>query len=161
MQKVAQVLKSNGVDGELLVGFLSFAPEELNPQEPVYILSDGLPVPFFIESFRQRGTGRALLRLTGIHNLKDAEEVVGSALYLDGEEDGEEDGDLTGWTVLDPQGAVFGTVTDIEDIPGNPCLYVETPSGEVLLPFHEDLVRSADAVSRTLVMDIPDGLDRV
>ena len=45
LQQVAQVLKSNGTDGELVMGFREIAPEDINPKEPVFIIFDGLPVP--------------------------------------------------------------------------------------------------------------------
>ena len=48
LQQVAQVLKSNGTDGELVMGFREIAPEDINLQEPVFIVFDGLPVPFYI-----------------------------------------------------------------------------------------------------------------
>ena len=56
MLRVAQVLKSNGTDGELLISFLDIAPEDIDLQEPVFIEFDGLPVPFYFESFTPRGT---------------------------------------------------------------------------------------------------------
>ena len=158
MLRVAQVLKSNGTDGELLISFFDVAPEDIDLQEPVFIEFDGLPVPFYFESFNQRGTNRALVRLTGVRSLKDADELAGAAIYADyfEEEDGE---DLTGWTVRTPEGVVIGTVTDYEDIPGNTCLWVRRPDGtEVLLPFHEDLVHSLDEKSGTLILSVPDGI---
>ena len=156
MQRIAQVLKSNGTEGELLISFFDVAPEDIDLQEPVFIEFDGLPVPFYFESFVQRGNSRALVRLTGVHSLKDADELAGAAVYADYFEEEEEE-DLTGWTVKDAQGTVVGTVTDYEDIPGNTCLWVKRPSGEeVLLPFHEDLIISlADGV---LTLQIPEGL---
>ena len=156
MLKIAQVLKSNGTDGGLLLSFFDVSPEDIDLQEPVFIEFDGLPVPFYFESFVQRGNSRALVRLTGVHSLKDADELAGAAVYADYFEEEEEE-DLTGWTVKDAQGTVVGTVTDYEDIPGNTCLWVKRPSGEeVLLPFHEDLIISlADGV---LTLQIPEGL---
>ena len=156
MQRIAQVLKSNGTEGELLISFFDVAPEDIDLQEPVFIEFDGLPVPFYFESFVQRGTSRALVRLTGVHSLKDADELAGASVYADYFEEEEEE-DLTGWTVKDTHGTVVGTVTDYEDIPGNTCLWVKRSSGdEVLLPFHEDLIVSlADGV---LTLQIPEGL---
>ena len=156
MQRIAQVLKSNGTEGELLISFFDVAPEDIDLQEPVFIEFDGLPVPFYFESFVQRGTSRALVRLTGVHSLKDADELAGASVYADYFEEEEEE-DLTGWTVKDANGTVVGTVTDYEDIPGNTCLWVKRSSGdEVLLPFHEDLIVSlADGV---LTLQIPEGL---
>ena len=110
MLQVAQVLKSNGTDGELVLGFREIAPEDINLQEPVFIIFDGLPVPFYIESFQKRGNTKALVRLTDICSQEDVEEIAGKAVYI--EEDGlpemslEEDGfaALVGWVLLTPAG---------------------------------------------------------
>ena len=108
LQQVAQVLKSNGTDGELVMGFREIAPEDINLKEPVFIYFDGLPVPFFIETFTKRGQTKALVRLTDIHSQEDVEEITGKAVYI---EEGnlpemslEEDGfaALVGWTVFTP-----------------------------------------------------------
>ena len=157
MLPIARVLKSNGSDGELLVGFRGFDPDDIDLQEPVFIEFDGLPVPFFFESFTRRGTTKALVRLTGIRSLTDAEEVAGETLYLDRDDDSDRD-DITGWTLCDADGAVVGTVADYEDIPGNTCIWVDTKNGQVLLPFHEELILSVDEASKTLSMQIPTGL---
>ena len=158
MQRIAQVLKSNGTDGGLLISLLDVLPEDIDLQEPVFIEFDGLPVPFYFESFTPRGTSRALVHLTGVRNLKDADELSGCAIYADYfEEDADED--LTGWTVQSPEGAMIGTVEDYEDIPGNTCLWVRCPDGrQVLLPLHEDLVVSIDEASRTIILTIPEGI---
>ena len=109
LQQIAQVLKSNGTDGELVMGFREIAPEDINLNEPVFIVFDGLPVPFFIESFTKRGNTKALVRLTDISSMEDVEEIAGKAVYI---EEGslpelslEEDGyaALIGWMVLMPQ----------------------------------------------------------
>jgi 16S rRNA processing protein RimM len=158
MLKIAQVLKSNGRDGELLISFFDIAPEDIDLEEPVFIEFDGLPVPFYFESFQQRGNSRALVRLTGVHNLTDADELAGRAVYADDDlyEDAEED--LTGWTVQDADGNEVGTVSAHEDIPGNPCVWVDTKKGEVLVPLHEELVLSVDEDAQVLRMEIPEGL---
>lgn len=157
MLKVAQVLKSNGTDGELLMSFLEIGPEDIDREEPVYIYFDGLPVPFYFESFNQRGTNRALVRLTGVHSLRDADELAGRDVYADYFET-EEDEDLTGWKVLSEDGTPIGTITAYEDIPGNLCIYVDTADGERLLPLHDDLVLSMDDTARTITLRIPEGL---
>ena len=150
MQQVAQVLKSNGTDGELVLGFREIAPEDINLKEPVFIVFDGLPVPFYIETFAKRGNTKALVRLTGICSMEDVEEISGKAVYI--EEDQlpemsiEEDGfaALVGWTLLTPaedfsttlemtedEPALIevGEITDFMDIPKNPCIEVETENG--------------------------------
>ena len=158
MQKIAQVLKSNGTDGELLISFFDVFPEDIDLQEPVFINFDGLPVPFYFESFTPRGTNRALVRLTGVHSLKDADELAGSAVFADYFEE-EDDEDLTGWSVLDAAtGKKIGPIVGYEDIPGNLCVYVDTAQGQVLLPLHQDLVASMDHDRREITLTIPEGL---
>ena len=77
MIQIAQVLKSNGTDGEVLMGFRNIDPDDINLQEPVFIYFDGLPVPFFIEKLTPRGVSKALCRLTGIRSLADADRAFG------------------------------------------------------------------------------------
>ena len=109
MLQIAQVLKSNGTDGELVMSFREIAPEDINLKEPVFIVFDGLPVPFFIESLVKRGHSKALVHLTGIRCQEDVDEIAGKAVYI--EDDNapeltlEEDGfaALVGWFVLTPE----------------------------------------------------------
>lgn len=139
------------------MSFLGMDPEEINIKEPVFVEFDGLPVPFFFESFTRRGNNRALVHLTGVRNLTDADELAGRDVYIDASDE-DDDEDIIGWTVLDAKGAVVGTVRDYEDIPGNLCIWVERPAGEVLLPLHDDLILEVNPDTKTILLEIPDGL---
>ena len=174
MLQIAQVLKSNGTDGELVLGFRDIAPEDINLQEPVFIIFDGLPVPFYIESFTKRGNTKALVRLTDIRSMEDVEEIAGKAVYVEDDQipemSLEEDGfaALVGWTLLTPEipdqvgGDMevieVGEITDFIDIPNNPCIEVETENGAVMIPLHEDLILSIDPEYQEIIMQIPAGL---
>lgn len=156
MLQIAKVLKSNGVDGGLLMGFRPIAPEDLNLKEPVYIYFDGLPVPFFIDSLTPKGVDKAIVHLTDVHNLKDAEELVGLDVFAEMDDDWEDEEDfsfLVGWTL---KGA--GPVTDFIDIPGNPCLEVDVSGKSVIVPLNEELIKGLDKRRHVLDMDIPEGL---
>lgn len=185
--KIAGILKSNGTHGEVLVS-LSVSLEDIDTKEPVFIVFDGLPVPFFIEHIVPRGTDKALVKLTDSDSLEDAEELAGREMLADAENFEDEDGNgldsLEGWTVLDENGSKVGQISGYEDIPGNLCIYVrlfpvnsdahvagknvrptasqdrqEPYSGEeILLPLHEDLIISLDDTTRELQLHIPDGL---
>ena len=174
LQQVAQVLKSNGTDGELVMGFREIAPEDINLKEPVFIVFDGLPVPFYIETFTKRGNTKALVRLTGICSMEDVEEIAGKAVYIEDDQipemSIEEDGfaALVGWTLLTPAEELdeedeptlieIGEITDFLDIPKNPCIEVETENGAVMIPLHEDLILSVDPEYQEIIMQIPAGL---
>lgn len=158
MLRIGKVLKSNGTEGGLVMSFLDITPEDIDLQEPVFIEFEGLPVPFFFESFTPKGNNRAIVQLTGVRNLKDADELSGADVYADYfEEDQEED--FTGWTVRDQDGREVGSVSAFEDIPGNTCLWVQRADGqEILLPLHQDLVLGVDENKHILTLTIPDGI---
>ena len=182
MLQIAQVLKSNGTDGELVLGFREIAPEDINLQEPVFIIFDGLPVPFYIESFTKRGNTKALVRLTDISSMEDVEEIAGKAVYIEDDQATEmsleEDcfAALVGWMVLTPEIPdqvgdddmevgdddmsliEVGEITEFYDIPNNPCIEVETENGAVMIPLHEDLILSIDPEYQEIIMQIPAGL---
>jgi len=162
--QVAKVLKSNGTEGGLLLGFRDVSPEDIDLEEPVFIPFDGLPVPFFIDSFTRKGRDKAIVLLTDIRSLEDAEELVGREVFVEEdtlpeyEDDGEMDlSDFIGWTICDDKREV-GKVADYEDIPGNPCLYVDTPKERIMIPLHQDFVVSLDESSRVIYMVLPQGL---
>ena len=141
MLQIAKIIKSNGTGGDVLMGLYDISVQDFDLKEPLFIEFDGLPVPFFIESITAKGNSKAIVHLSGVDCLEDAEEE---------EEDSE---DFIGWTLLD-KGRIVGTVTGIEPIPGNLCLIV----GDTLVPLHEDLVLSADPEKRILDLDLPEGL---
>jgi len=165
--QIAQVLKSNGIDGELVMSFRDIDPEDIQKNEPVFIKYDGLPVPFFIESLVRRGQTKALVHLTDIESGEDAEEIAGAAVYMREEDLGDgayDEGDfsfLVGWTLKESKGrkaTEVGRISDFLDIPSNPCLEVETKNGAAIIPLHEDFIVEIDEDNEVLVMSIPEGL---
>lgn len=156
MLPIAKVVKSFGTDGGLLLSG-NVDLETLDFKEPVFIEFDGLQVPFFILDCEPRG-GKTVVHLNDVQNLEDAEEMVGRTVYADVEMEEDDEPDFTGWTILD-RGSKIGTCTGIEPIPGNPCLYVKLADGrEPLIPLHEDFVAGIDETSRTLSLNLPEGL---
>ena len=161
--QIAKVLKSFGTDGGVLLGFRDVMPEDIDPKEPVFIEFDGLPVPFFFDSFSRKGRDKVIAHLTDVVSLEDAEELVGRAVLAEEDsvaeygDEGPSLDDFVGLVVYNRDARV-GEITDYEDIPGNPCLYVETAAGQAMIPLHEDFIISIDPDAGEIVMDLPDGL---
>ena len=185
MLAIARILKSYGTDGGLLVSS-DVDLETLEKGEPVYIVYDGLEVPFFISACTPKGS-RYILHLTDISTLEDADEVVGRDILADVSEDA--DGpDFIGWTVYDA--AVDASAADAAvggprvaaapcesraaaarcaADPRGRCLGVVTDDapipgnyclyvGELMIPLHEDFIVSVDPERRELVLNLPAGL---
>jgi len=153
MLQIARILKSNGIDGGLLLSLRDILAEQIQLTEPVFIIFDGLPVPFFIRDIRSKGSFKAVVHLNDVTSLEDAEEMVGKDVFVESSIEEEEEEDFTGWKVYD-RGRLIGEVTGMEPIPGNLCLYI----GEIMIPLHEDFIIEADPQSRTMNLDLPQGL---
>ncbi|MBP5398534.1 MAG: hypothetical protein J6Y32_07945 [Bacteroidales bacterium] len=165
LRPVARVLKSNGADGQLVLGlqgldtdvFISLVTRK---NVPVFIFFDGRPVPFFLTDVCRRGDTKVLSYLTGIRTQADIAEVEGEKLWMERQalsedEDPMEDLSLlVGWTLLD-KGLKAGEIVAFEDFPGNPCVELENGA---LVPLREDLILSLDEEKRILDMDLPEGL---
>jgi len=150
-----KVLKSWGASGQVVLSHPDIDPEDLKTQGPVFIEFDGLPVPFFIESFQEKGN-RCIVKFEDIDTLPEAEELVGREATLGTEAEEDED-TLVGLRVRDAKSRrIIGEIVDMSDYGGNLVVTVETDHGDVLLPVHEELIVGIH--DDILTMDIPAGL---
>ena len=150
-----KVLKSWGAEGQVVLSLSADEPRDIKSQEPVFIVFDGLPVPFFIESVKPQG-GRLIVKFEDIDSLAEAEELVGRDVSFSEAEEEDED-TLVGLQVCDARTRrIVGEVVDFSDYGGNTLITVETEHGEVLLPIHEELIVSIH--DDVLTLDIPEGL---
>lgn len=157
MLRLAKILKSNGTNGGLLIGLLDIRPDDIDTTEPVFVTFDGIPVPFFIQDIRPKGSSGAIIHLNDVHNLKDSEEMVGRFICIDADEEDDEDS-VIGWEVYDGD-TLLGNISDLEMIPGNTCLCIERPDGtQLLVPYHEDLVTKTERRRKRLFLSLPSGL---
>ncbi|HIZ87282.1 MAG TPA: ribosome maturation factor RimM [Candidatus Coprenecus pullistercoris] len=170
LRPIARIVKSYGTDGGLMVSFLEDVSDLLKTDEPVWLLYDGMPVPFFIQDILFKGPRRALVRFEDIDSHDDAEEAAGKDIYIDpadypelSDTDGHpltEDGltleDLIGFTLLDQDSRTAGVISDVQDFSGNICLGLE--GTDTLIPYHDDLLMDVDPDRRTITLRISDGL---
>lgn len=151
-----KVLKSYGTAGAVIIGRSGDVLEELKSDEPVFIDFDGLPVPFYIESIEPKG-GKYIVKLEDIDSLEAAEEIAGRELRLTFEPEAEEEeDDFVGFMVCDQKGRKIGPVLEFLDYSGNTCLLVDHDGEEVILPFHEDLIKKVRR--KEIHLTIPEGL---
>jgi 16S rRNA processing protein RimM len=59
--------------------------------------------------------------------------------------------------VVDKKAGEIGTVTEFIDIPGNPCLQLNSDAQEILIPFREEML-TIDHKKKTITTDLPAGL---
>lgn len=159
LNQFALILKPYGSMGEIVVSLSPNVSSELDLSEPVFIFYDKLPVPFFIESFTKRGKNRALVRLSGIETIDDAQEICGRDLYLEGDQEEIDDQpDLIGFVVKDQNSTTIGPILEIVDFSGNICISVKKESDNIYIPLHEDLILEIDRKKKVIILELPQGL---
>ncbi len=158
---VAQVLKSYGTDGSLMISFPEDLREHLEKDEPVWLFYDGLPVPFFVDTLESKGNKKAIVKFTDIDSMDAAEEIVGRRIYINDTEAADTDGEfsldhLVGFTIYNQKKKKVGTLGAVLDFSGNICF--ELAESGALIPFHDDLLLGFDPEAGIIEMEITDGL---
>lgn len=165
---LATVRKTFGKGGELLLKIHPDVPQniidQLNEKEPVFILVDDIPVPFYFTFLQFKGNDKAIVCFENYWNERLAAEWVGhKILYKSKEEKSIEGGSgFVGYsfTAITPAETILkGIVSGFYDYPGNPCLELEfEDKRRVLLPFHEEFIRKINHKKASAEFVFPEGL---
>lgn len=157
---VGRVARPQGIDGSVAVH-----PETDNPARfhrgAVVETADGARLT--VERSRW-SEGRLVVRFAGSIDRTAAEALRGAALYVPESsrrplEPGEFWPDqLIGLTARAPDGSTVGRVVDLVEGAAQHRLVIETPDGEVEVPFVADLVPEVDTAGGFLVVVPIDGL---
>lgn len=109
--------------------------------------------------------GRAYhVKLRGINTLAQADSLAGAEVFISEEDlallDEEEFyiHELTGCSVLDPEGNKIGVVVDIISVPDNNLLVIDAGGKELLVPFHRSICKRVNVRERQIEIDPPEGL---
>lgn len=142
---VGRVLKAHGIRGEVIVTSESDNPERFTRGSEL-VASNGSKL--VVRTSRRHGRG-LLVAFEGVDDRAEAEQLRGVTLSIDpvlrrtlGPGEYWPD-NLTGLEVRDPDGTWLGEVVDVV-IGHQDRLIVKTPSGEVDVPFVEELVPVVD-----------------
>lgn len=151
---IAEVLKPQGIRGEIKVKTFTDAPENVKAFKTVYI--DGNP--YKILSFRVGGDGAAYLGLRGVPDRNAAELLRGKT--IEGERD---DGpildegqyyivDILGLSCQTEEGEELGVVTDISNFSSD-IYTIEKAGKKILFPAVKGVIKRVDLENKKLVVD--------
>ena len=151
---IAEVLKPQGIRGEIKVKTFTDAPENVKAFKTVYI--DGNP--YKILSFRVGNDGAAYLGLRGVPDRNAAELLRGKT--IEGERD---DGpvldegqyyivDILGLLCETEEGETLGTVTDISNFSSD-IYTIEKAGKKILFPAVKGVIKRVDLENKKLIVD--------
>lgn len=161
--RIGSLGKPHGVKGEIAFPFEDDVFDRQGA-DFVFIMIDGLLVPFFFEEYRFSSDVVALVKFEGVDTLEQASDLTGREVYFPRDASNEDadtvsKAELSGFKLVDAStGTVVGDVTAIDDSTANPLFVVDTPNGEMLIPASHELVKAIDKKKQTITVDIPEGL---
>ncbi|HEX3047156.1 MAG TPA: ribosome maturation factor RimM [Bacillota bacterium] len=160
---VGEVLKAQGIHGELKVAPLTDNPRRFAEIRRVYWKQPGGYQELFIERYRLFNQF-VLLKFTGIDNMTDAQ-ALGRGLifiprverprlpegryYLD---------EIEGLRVFTTSGELLGEITEILQTGSNDVYCIKGAGQEILLPALKDVIKTIELEQRKMVVEVPPGL---
>ena len=163
--QIGSILKTHGVHGEcvLLVNNDIVDAEIKLIDEPVFLYSEGLPVPFFVITQREKSSETYLVKFRGLETETLASEFVGSKVSIASDDFPDielTDGvsiDLIDYTVVDTNAGEIGVVDDIVDYSGNIVVQVVSDNKEeFLFPYNETFIIEIDDDKKLIKVDLPE-----
>ena len=165
MMSIGRIGKPHGTQGEMT---FMFTDDIFNraAADCLFLVVDGLPVPFFITEYRFRSGETALLTLDGVDTIDKARALTGCEVLVpksldDGKSDSRQ-GDIPfkGYTVIDANdGSSVGIVADIDTTTANTLIEISMPDGRrKLIPAAAELIKDIDDSRKRIVITIADGV---
>ncbi len=164
IREIGKFQRTHALRGEL--NAILEVDDDFVAHYPLIIDVDGLPVPFFAENIRPKGSKSSIIKLDGVDSESEAKAFVNkviNARLRDLEEyygeDFEDSSDIIGYRVVDSRLGDIGEIKRIDDSTENLIAEVLMSDGEeIVIPLADDLIEDIDDQSRMVRMDLPEGL---
>jgi 16S rRNA processing protein RimM len=162
-QSIGVLSRLHGVHGEALFIAGNKLSKDFNKTEWVFIIVDGLPVPFFISEIRIKTESTALLKLEGIEKAEDMDEFIGLEVCLPSKKlrkskEKALPGDIKGYKVIDEKHGEIGIAEAVINYQENYLLQIFNNKKEILVPIAEDILKEIDDKKKCIFINAPEGL---
>lgn len=155
--------KPHGLKGALKVRLAQGIIPEININEPVFILLQGGPVPFFVAEKPDTDRSTIVLKLEGIDTIDAAERMVGKEALIDPKQltQVEEEiglNSLIGFAVTDVSLGDIGVVSGVLELQHQSVFEILFKGKEILIPAVDGIVQQIDEETKRIIVDAPAGL---
>ncbi len=161
---VANVAKTHGLAGQLSLKIhQDFSNNTITEKMPVFLLTEGIPVPFFVEFVKNSGSYR-VVKLKHIDSEEKAKSFLDCKIYvlssaiIKEEEDDDELCEFDGFAVYDKKHGFIGTFSLLNMIPGNPVFETTLDNKTIIIPFVDEFIVKIDYEKKEIHISAPEGL---
>jgi 16S rRNA processing protein RimM len=156
---IGTISKTHGFEGAVTVKLHNSTVKEPKINEPVFIVVDGIPVPFFVREIYFPGGDTLTIAFDDYTTPASVQMFKGCELKYERSAPEEAALDsVEGYTVYDTNSSFTATIVSIDEQPGQILATVETKDRELYIPLHPDLIVSVNHRKRTIKMSLPEGL---
>lgn len=163
LQRIGTIIKPHGVGGEMAIT----VPAALDWADNIDCLicsMDGIPVPFWIESLREKSHTTLLVKFENVDSVEQTSRFIGVTVYMPlrfvvhNDDEGLEWGTFLDWKVYDNSAGYLGTIHAVDDSTPNILFLVCDGSRERIIPANEDWIVRMDQKRREIVYNLPQGV---
>ena len=160
---VARIRRPQGRRGEVSAELLTDFPDRFHPGKKLWLWKGG-------EERRSRlleeswfHKGGIILKFAVVEDIGSAEMLAGWEVQIPRNRRAPLEGpavylsDLVGCRVVE-HGVELGHIQGVDDRVGTPVLVVDTPRGELLVPFAAEICRHVDTEAGLVEVELPEGL---
>ena len=162
--EIGQFTRPHGYKGQVILKLNNFSFDEIVEMEWVFVLIDGLPVPFFIGGFSERSSDSLIVELEDINSIEKARSLLNTRVLIEKKVLKEcavlKPGfsQMLGYKIIDILNGHIGHLDSIIDNPQNPLLRILKDKKEILLPLQDEFIVEINNTSKEIIVSCPSGL---
>jgi 16S rRNA processing protein RimM len=157
---IGYISKTHGLKGEVTAVFTE--PIELDFVESIFIEMNSSLVPYFIQSFSDRGD-KAFLKFEDVNTAEQAASLKGSALYLSKsvrpslKRDEFYNDEVVGYMVEDETEGKLGLLKQVIQSGPSRLIEVDYHGKDVLIPVNGPFIKSINRSKKLIKVSLPEG----
>lgn len=160
---LGKITKTHGFKGNLILHLETDEPELYENLESVFIETNGMLVPFFLEFAQPHSQGKLLVKFEDT-SPEEAEKLVNRPLYLPLETLPELEGtdfyyhEITGFSIVDLQHGTIGTIESVNDSGAQALFEIRSGDKEILIPIVDEWITEVNRNEKYIKIKTPEGL---
>lgn len=156
--------KPHGYKGEVVLLAEANLPKDMTKWESVFVETDGLLVPFFLNSCVLTSTNSAIICFEELENIDLIRPYLHCNIYVPAsllkkrrKADNDWD-DFKGYSVIDSTHGNIGTIEEVQDFNQNIVFCIRNQQQEIMIPVHESIITEINPAKKIVYIEAPEGL---
>lgn len=164
LHELGYFTKLHGYKGELTAYLDTEVLNDYEDVESIFVEVKGQLIPYFVESLSSKTNKTVKVKLEGVDTEDLAKSLVKAKIFILKEDLSETDEtrlelrSILGYEVIDQVKGNIGRVHQILELAGNPQLEIDFNGKMILLPLHEDFIKTIDNKNKKVEIEAPEGL---